>query len=385
MNIHCLNSISQEGLKHLGKNYNIVDSIDTADAILVRSAAMHDMQIPESVLCVARAGAGVNNIPIEEYSKRGIVVFNTPGANANGVKELVLCGMLIAARDVIGGTEWVQSISDHEGIEKDVEKGKKAFAGSEIRGKKLGVIGLGAIGGQVAAAAISLGMEVLGYDPFISINAAWMLSNQIERVIDLERIYRECDYITLHVPFTKENEGMICKQTLDMMKDGVVVLNMARGALVNDDDMAAALSSGKVKRYVTDFPDTKTSSMEGCIAIPHLGASTQESEENCAVMAVRETMEYLKYGTISNSVNFPTCDIGKCQSAQRLVILNKNVPNMLGQITSVVAEEGVNIANLMNKSREAYACTILDLETPARDDCIEKIAAIDGVLRVRVI
>lgn len=385
MNIHCLNSISQEGLKHLGKNYNIVDTVDTADAILVRSAAMHDMQIPESVLCVARAGAGVNNIPIEEYSKRGIVVFNTPGANANGVKELVLCGMLIAARDVIGGTEWVQSISDHEGIEKDVEKGKKAFAGSEIRGKKLGVIGLGAIGGQVAAAAISLGMEVLGYDPFISINAAWMLSNQIERVIDLERIYRECDYITLHVPFTKENEGMICKQTLDLMKDGVVVLNMARGALVNDDDMAAALSSGKVKRYVTDFPDTKTSSMEGCIAIPHLGASTQESEENCAVMAVKETMEYLKYGTISNSVNFPTCDIGKCQSAQRLVILNKNVPNMLGQITSVVAGEGVNIANLMNKSREAYACTILDLETPARDDCIEKIAAIDGVLRVRVI
>ncbi len=385
MNIHCLNSISQEGLKHLGKNYNIVDTIDTADAILVRSAAMHDMQIPESVLCVARAGAGVNNIPIEEYSKRGIVVFNTPGANANGVKELVLCGMLIAARDVIGGTEWVQSISDHEGIEKDVEKGKKAFAGSEIRGKKLGVIGLGAIGGQVAAAAISLGMEVLGYDPFISINAAWMLSNQIERVIDLERIYRECDYITLHVPFTKENEGMICKQTLDMMKDGVVVLNMARGALVNDDDMAAALSSGKVKRYVTDFPDTKTSSMEGCIAIPHLGASTQESEENCAVMAVRETMEYLKYGTISNSVNFPTCDIGKCQSAQRLVILNKNVPNMLGQITSVVAEAGVNIANLMNKSREAYACTILDLETQTNQDCIEKIAAIDGVLRVRVI
>ena len=383
--IHCLNAIANVGTDIFDENYKLTDNIEEADAIMVRSAAMGDMDFSENLLAIARAGAGVNNIPLERCADAGIVVFNTPGANANGVKELVICGMLLAARDVVGGIEWTRSIKDSDTIAKDVEKGKKNFAGGEIKGKKLGVIGLGAIGAEVANAAASLGLEVLGYDPFISVNAAWRLSRKIKPITDINEIFRECDYITLHVPLTDDNKGMIGKNSIPQMKDGVVILNFARDLLVDDDEMEKALESGKVARYVTDFPNTKSAKMEKAIVIPHLGASTQESEDNCAVMAANELVDYLENGNIKNSVNFPSCDMGVCQVEGRVALLHQNIPNMIGQITSAFAKNGYNISDLTNKSKGSKAYTLIDIESKASESLINELNAIEGILKVRVI
>ena len=383
--IHCLNAIANVGTDIFDENYKLTDNIEEADAIMVRSAAMGDMDFSENLLAIARAGAGVNNIPLERCADAGIVVFNTPGANANGVKELVICGMLLAARDVVGGIEWTRSIKDSDTIAKDVEKGKKNFAGGEIKGKKLGVIGLGAIGAEVANAAASLGLEVLGYDPFISVNAAWRLSRKIKHITDINEIFRECDYITLHVPLTDDNKGMIGKNSIPQMKDGVVILNFARDLLVDDDEMEKALESGKVARYVTDFPNTKSARMEKAIVIPHLGASTQESEDNCAVMAANELVDYLENGNIKNSVNFPSCDMGVCQVEGRVALLHQNIPNMIGQITSAFAKNGYNISDLTNKSKGSKAYTLIDIENKASESLINELNSIEGILKVRVI
>ena len=383
--IHCLNAIASVGTDIFDENYELTDNINEADAIMVRSAAMGDMEFSKNLLAIARAGAGVNNIPLERCADAGIVVFNTPGANANGVKELVICGMLLAARDVVGGIEWTRSIKDSDTISKDVEKGKKNFAGGEIKGKKLGVIGLGAIGAEVANAAASLGLEVLGYDPYISVNSAWRLSRKIKHITDINEIFKDCDYITLHVPLTNDNKGMIGKDSIAEMKDGVVILNFARDLLVDDDEMEKALESGKVARYVTDFPNAKSAKMEKAIVIPHLGASTQESEDNCAVMAANELVDYLENGNIKNSVNFPRCDMGVCQAEGRVAILHKNVPNMIGQITSAFAKNGYNISDLTNKSKASRAYTLIDIESKASEKLVDELNAIDGVLKVRVI
>ena len=381
----CLNPISQTGLGLFGEEYKQTEEMNDADAVLVRSAKMHDMELPENVKVIARAGAGVNNIPVDACAEKGIVVFNTPGANANGVKELVLAGMLLASRDIVGGIEWVAHEEDKEHIDKLAEKQKKQFAGCEISGKKLGIIGLGAIGAMVANSATHLGMEVYGYDPFISVNAAWMLSRSVKHIMDVNTIYRDCDYITVHVPLLDSTKEMINKDAFDQMKDGVVILNYARDLLVNDDDMAEALKSGKVKKYITDFPNAKTSAMEGVIATPHLGASTEESEDNCAVMAADELKDYLENGNIKNSVNYPACDMGICQVAGRIALLHANVPNMIGQITSILAAEGINIANMTNKSRDKYADTLLDLEDPAKPEAVAHLEKIGGMYKVRVI
>lgn len=384
-NIHCLNAISKYGTDFFTDDYQLTKELTEAEAILVRSASMHEIELPECLLTVARAGAGVNNIPLEACAEKGVVVFNTPGANANGVKELVLAGMLLASRDIVGGIAWCRSIQDDPDIAKTVEKGKKDFAGSEIKGKKLGVIGLGAIGAEVANAASRLGMEVYGYDPYISVNAAWMLSRSVKHITSIDTIYEECDYITVHVPLLDDTRGMICRQTLDMMKDGVVILNFSRDLLVNDDDMKQALESGKVRKYVTDFPNPKSAHMPGAIVIPHLGASTEESEDNCARMAVLEIMDYLENGNIKNSVNYPSCDMGICRAVSRIAIHHRNVPNMIGQITGAVAADGVNISDMVNKSRDKFAYTMLDLENHAGEETVKKLNGIDGILRVRVI
>ncbi|WP_251492802.1 phosphoglycerate dehydrogenase [Otoolea muris] len=383
--IHCLNPISSLGTDLFTEQYEMTDSLKEADGVLVRSASMHEMELPDGLRAIARAGAGVNNIPLKACSERGIVVFNTPGANANGVKELVLAGLLLAARDIVGGIGWCREQKDNAEIAKDMEKAKKAFAGREIKGKKLGVIGLGAIGAEVANAAAALGMEVYGYDPFISVNAAWMLSRDVKHITAVDSIYQECDYITVHVPLADKTRGMINRESLGQMKDGVVILNFARDLLVNDDDMAEALASGKVKRYVTDFPNPKVMQMEHVIVTPHLGASTEESEDNCAVMAVKELKDYLENGNIRNSVNYPACDMGVCASVRRIALLHMNVPNMIGQISSILASADMNIANMMNKSREQYAYTMVDLETDIDEATLEKLNAIKGVMRVRVI
>ena len=383
--IHCLNAIASVGTDIFNENYKLTDNINEADAVMVRSAAMGDMEFSKNLLAIARAGAGVNNITIERCADSVIVVFNTPGANANGVKELVICGMLLAARDVVGGIEWTRSIKDSDTISKDVEKGKKNFAGGEIKGKKLGVIGLGAIGAEVANAAASLGLEVFGYDPYISVNSAWRLSRKIKHITDINEIFRNCDYITLHLPLTNDNKGMIGKDSIAEMKDGVIILNFARDLLVDDDEMEKALESGKVARYVTDFPNTKSAKMEKAIVIPHLGASTKESEDNCAVMAANELVDYLENGNIKNSVNFPSCDMGVCQSEGRVAILHKNIPNMIGQITSAFAKNGYNISDLTNKSKGTKAYTLIDIESKASDKLVDELNSIDGVLKVRVI
>ncbi len=383
--IHCLNAIASVGTDIFNENYKLTDNINEADAVMVRSAAMGDMEFSKNLLAIARAGAGVNNIPLERCADAGIVVFNTPGANANGVKELVICGMLLAARDVVGGIEWTRSIKDSDTISKDVEKGKKNFAGGEIKGKKLGVIGLGAIGAEVANAAASLGLEVFGYDPYISVNSAWRLSRKIKHITDINEIFRNCDYITLHLPLTNDNKGMIGKDSIAEMKDGVIILNFARDLLVDDDEMEKALESGKVARYVTDFPNTKSAKMEKAIVIPHLGASTKESEDNCAVMAANELVDYLENGNIKNSVNFPSCDMGVCQAEGRVAILHKNIPNMIGQITSAFAKNGYNISDLTNKSKGTKAYTLIDIESKASDKLVDELNSIDGVLKVRVI
>ena len=383
--IHYLNKISQQGTALWTEDFALTDDMETADGIVLRSANMHDMVLPENLLAVARAGAGVNNIPLTSCADKGIVVFNTPGANARSVMELTLCGMLLGSRDVIGGVNWVQSIKDDPDIAKKVEKGKSRFAGHEIAGKKLGIIGLGNIGGPLANRARKLGMEVYGCDPHISVEAAWNLDGHVQRVKTPEEIYALCDIITVHVPLLKETEKMINASALAKMKDGVIILNFARDLLVDDDAMADALSSGKVARYVTDFPNPKTANMPGCIAIPHLGASTEESEDNCARMAVREMMDYLENGNIVNSVNYPNCDMGVCQSEGRITILHHNIPGSLGRFTAAIASENVNIAGLMNKSRGEYAYTMLDLDHHPSAEAVEHLKGIEGVVRVRVI
>ena len=382
---YCLNPISKVGLDNFSADYAKTEDINNAEGVLVRSASMHEMELPDGLLAVARAGAGVNNIPLDKCAEKGIVVFNTPGANANGVKELVFAGMLLAARDVVGGIEWVKGNASDENIAKTAEKEKKNFAGTELAGKKLGVIGLGAIGVKVANAARHFGMEVYGYDPYLSVNAAWSLSRDVKHVLNVEEIYKTCDYITIHVPLLDSTKGMINKEAIGMMKDGVILLNFARDLLANEQDVLDAIESGKVRRYVSDFPNATTAGKKGCIVIPHLGASTEESEDNCAVMAVQEMMDYLENGNIKNSVNYPNCDMGQCQSEGRITILHHNIPNSLGRFTAAIAGENINIDGLMNKSRGEYAYTMLDLDRHPSADVVEHLKQIDGVLKVRVI
>ena len=384
-NYHYLNKISQQGTALWSENFQSTDNVEAADAIVVRSASMHDMKMPEKLLAVARAGAGVNNIPLTSCAEEGIVVFNTPGANARSVMELALCGMLLASRDIIGGVNWVQSIKGSADIGRLVEKGKSQFAGHEIYGKKLGIIGLGAIGGPLANRARKLGMDVYGCDPHISVEAAWHLDRHVQRVKTREEIYSTCDIITLHVPLVKDTEKMINAEAIAKMKDGVIILNFARDKLVDDDAMAEALASGKVSRYVTDFPNEKTANMPGCIAIPHLGASTEESEDNCAKMAVQQIMDYLENGNIVNSVNYPNCDMGVCQAEGRITILHRNIPNSLGRFTAAIAADNVNIDGLVNKSRGEYAYTMLDFDQHPSEEVVEHLKQVEGVLKVRVI
>ena len=383
--ICCLNQISHYGTDRLTGDYTFVDDIKDAEGVMVRSASLHETEFPERLQAIARAGAGVNNIPLDECAKKGIVVFNTPGANKNGVKELVLAGMLLASRDIVGGIEWVAKEKDQEDIDKLAEKQKKQFAGCEIMGKKLGIIGLGAIGAMVANAASALGMEVYGYDPYISIDAAWNLSRTIKHIKSLDEIYSQCDYITIHVPLLDSTKEMINKEALDKMKDGVVLLNFARDLLVDEDALIEALDSGKVKKYVTDFANHTVAGHKGILVTPHLGASTEESEENCAVMAVKEVRDFLENGNIKNSVNFPNCDMGTCVAVGRIAICHKNIPNMISQFTKILGAEGLNIADMTNKSKGEYAYTLIDLESAASREALDELKAIEGVSRVRVV
>ena len=385
-NVKTLNKIAQVGLDQLDSaKYTCGDNVEHPDAILVRSAAMHDYAFEPELLCIARAGAGTNNIPLDRCAEAGIVVFNTPGANATAVRELVLCAMLLASRDVTGGIGWVkETVAAGEDVSALVEKKKSAFAGPELYGKSLGVIGLGAVGIRVANAAVKLGMKVYGYDPYLSVDAAWNLSRSIKHATDLETIFKTCDYITLHIPYTPDTKHTICKKTLDMMPDGVRLINLARGELVNDDDLLAALDSGKVARYVTDFPNNRLVAHEKVVAIPHLGASTPESEDNCAVMAAKEIADYLENGNIVNSVNMPTVAMPR-SGAARLCVIHRNIPNMIGSVLRMVADKGLNVENMMNKSRGDYAYTLIDVNPGANEDLIPELEGIDGVLRVRLI
>ena len=384
-NYTCLNPIAGVGLDLLSDEYNKVDDIKDAQAVLVRSAAMHDMELPKTLEVVARAGAGVNNIPLDKCAEAGIVVFNTPGANANGVKELVFAGMLLAARDVVGGIEWVKGEEGNADVAKLAEKQKKNFAGSEIAGKKLGVIGLGAIGVKVANAATHLGMEVYGYDPYISIDAAWSLSRNVNHVNAVEEIYKNCDYITIHVPLLDSTKKMINAEAIAMMKPTTVVLNFARDLLVDEEAMVAALEEGKIAKYVSDFPNPTTVGKKGCIVTPHIGASTEESEDNCAVMAVKEIRDFLENGNITHSVNYPDCNMGECKSAGRLLLLHRNVKGMISSYTSILGDANINISDMTNKSRGDYACTLLDVDAPVTKEVEEKLQTLDGVLKVRIV
>ena len=383
--IQTLNKISPAGTERFGQNYTVTDTAENPDAILVRSASLHETEFGSNLLAIARAGAGVNNIPLDRCAEAGICVFNTPGANANGVKELLISGMLLAARDIVGGIDWVKANADDENISKSMEKAKKNFAGSELKGKKLGVIGLGAIGVLVANAANRLGMDVYGVDPFLSVKNALTLSRDITVCKSYDELYKTCDYITVHVPYMPETKGLLNKGAFDQMKDGVVVLNFARDLLVNDDDMKEALESGKVAKYVTDFPNPAVVKMPNVIATPHLGASTEESEDNCAIMAVEEIRDFMENGNIRNSVNYPACDAGVCETKGRITVAHKNIPNMLTQFTNVFSSEGINIAHMTNKSRGDYSYCIFDIDSDSTETFAEKLSAIDGVLKVRII
>lgn len=382
---HCLDPISQVGLETFTEEYVPVSEPEKADAILVRSTNMKEMEFAKELKAIARAGAGVNNIHLEKCAEEGIVVFNTPGANANGVKELVLAGMLLASRDIIGGINWVQENEEDGNIAKDAEKAKKAFAGCELEGKKLGVIGLGAIGVLVANAATHLGMEVYGYDPYISVDSAWRLSRSIRHAKTVDEIYKDCDYITIHVPATDATKNMIDKDALGLMKKGVVVLNFARNVLVEEEAMVDALVSGHVKHYVTDFPTPQIAGVKGAIVIPHLGASTEESEDNCAVMAASQIKNYLENGNIKNSVNYPDCDMGLRGNNTRILLLHHNVPNMIGQFTKILADDNMNIADLTNKSKGKYAYTMIDIDSAVSENVIKELGTVEEVLRIRVI
>ncbi len=383
-NVLTLNKIAACGLDQLGDNYNVSDSCKDPDGIILRSFSMHEMELPKSLKCVARAGAGVNNIPIEKCTQEGIVVFNTPGANANAVKELVILGLLIGSRKVVDGIEWAKTLSGKgEDVAKMVEKGKGSYVGPEINGKTLGVVGLGAIGAMVANTAVELGMNVIGYDPFLTVDSAWRLSRKIIHAKTIDEIYEKSDYITLHIPATDETKGMINKETIAMMKDGVRILNFARGALINDAHMAIALEEGKVACYVTDFPNDAVLSMENVVAIPHLGASTPESEDNCAVMAAQELKDYLENGNIRNSVNFPNCEMAR--AGERICVIHQNVPAMLAALSKIVSDKGINITNMLNKSKKENAYTIIDIEGTADSSIIDVISDVEGVYSARLL
>ncbi|MCM1261189.1 MAG: phosphoglycerate dehydrogenase [Butyrivibrio sp.] len=382
---YCLNPISKVGTEKFSAQYEKTEDINEAEGILVRSASMHEMEMPKNLLAVARAGAGVNNIPIDKCAEQGIVVFNTPGANANGVKELVIAGMLLASRDVVGGIKWVSENKDDADISKTAEKAKKNFAGTEVQDKKLGIIGLGAIGVKVANVAKHLGMEVYGYDPYVSVDAAWNLSRDVKHVLNVDEIYESCDIITIHVPLMDATKGMINKDAIDKMKDGVILLNFARDLLVDEKAVLDGIKVGKIRKYVTDFPNATTAGQDGCIVIPHLGASTEESEDNCAKMAVKQMMDYLENGNIVNSVNYPKCDMGVCDQAGRIAIFHKNIANMITKFTACFGDNSINITNMMNKSKGEVAYTMMDIEVPASEEIIKKLASIEGVFRVRVI
>ena len=385
-NILTLNKIAAIGTSRLGDNYKYGDDVQNPDAVLVRSAAMHDMEFADNLLAIARAGAGTNNIPKDKCSEQGIVVFNTPGANANAVKELVIAGLLLSNRKIIEGYEWAKTLKGNgAAVGKMVEKGKSQFVGPEIKGKTLGVIGLGAIGQLVANAAVALGMEVYGYDPYVSVKAAWNLSSEVKYISDVKDIYKECNYITVHVPALDSTKGMINKEAFDLMQDGTVIINCARDVLVDEAAIGEALKSGRVKTYVSDFPNPTTAKMEGAIVLPHLGASTAEAEDNCAVMAVKELRNFIENGNIVNSVNYPNCDCGVCATEGRITVCHKNVPAVISKITTVLGAAGINIASMANQSRGDYAYSLLDIESSASDAVVEELSAIEGVIKVRVI
>lgn len=382
-NIKLMNKIATVGTDIFDRSmYNVADDVNNADAIMVRSAALHEMEFNPELEAIARCGAGVNNIPVDKCTEKGVVVFNTPGANANGVKELAICALIMAARDVVGGIKWAESLNGQEGIAKLVEKGKGAYVGNELVGKKLGVIGLGAIGGMVANAANALGMVVMGCDPYITPRAAWSLAPTINQAANYEEIYKTCDYISIHVPATPQTKNMICEKTLSMMKDGVKIINLARADLVNAADMKKAIADGKVSRYITDFPTEETVGENGIINIPHLGASTFESEDHCAVMAAKQLDEFLKCGNIVNSVNFPNVSLPHA-SAARVCVMHKNIPNMISQITAAFASANVNIENLANGSKGDIAYTIVETNDKADDTIVNSVSAIDGVFKVK--
>ena len=380
-----LNEIADEGLQLLTSDYEI-STDDNVDAILVRSANMHPLTIDQQVKAIARAGVGVNNIPLDDYAKKGIVVFNTPGANANGVKELVIAGLMLASRDIISAVDWMKSIADEgDDIPKKVESGKSNFTGPEVKGKTLGVIGLGAVGVIVANAANALGMQVLGFDPYISVSSAWGLSRNVKRATSYDELYERCDYLTLHVPLVDATRNLINDESISKMKEGVRILNFARGELVDDTAMAKALESGRIAKYITDFPNAATLNMKNCVSIPHLGASTPESEINCAIMAVNQVMDYLENGNIRNAVNYPDCDMGTCRSDARITLNHKNIPNMVSQITSIMGSHNINIATMLNMSQKAWAYTILDIDGAVGLNILQALEAIEGVVKVRLI
>lgn len=382
---HCLNPIAQVGLEKFTESYTNTASVEEAEGILVRSAVMHEMEFSNELLAIARAGAGVNNIPLDKCSEKGIVVFNTPGANANGVKELVIAGMLLASRDIVGGINWVKENKDDPNIAKAAEKAKTKFAGTEIQDKKLGIIGLGAIGVKVANVAKNLGMEVYGYDPYVSVDAAWNLSRDVKHVLNVDQIYENCDMITIHVPLMEATRGMLNADAISKMKQGVVLMNFARDLLADEEAIIDGIQAGKVSKYITDFPNPTTAGKEGCIVIPHLGASTEESEDNCAKMAVKEMMNYLENGNIINSVNFPNCNMGICTQAGRVAVFHKNTANMITKFTAIIGDAGINIATMLNKSKGEYAYTLIDIENPISKEIAMSLESVEGVLRVRII
>ncbi len=384
-NILCLNKIAPCGTDKFDKAaYNVGTDVQNPDAIMVRSAAMHDMTFNPEMIAIARAGAGVNNIPVDRCAKEGIVVFNTPGANANGVKELAICALMLASRNIVGGIKWVDTLIGTEGVAKAVEAGKSKFAGVEVLGKKLGIIGLGAIGGMVANTAVHLGMDVIGCDPFLSVDAAWNINHHVQKAATFEEIFKKADYISLHVPATPDTKNMIHAETIATMKDGVRIINLSRADLVNAEDMKAALASGKVASYVTDFPTDQMIGVEGAVTIPHLGASTAESEDNCAVMAALELVDYLENGNIKNSVNFPNVSMPR-SGDKRVCVLHANVPTILSQITALLSELGTNIENMTNKSKGDNAYTVLDVTGDFSDEAVAKLEHVEGIARVRVI
>lgn len=383
LKVKLMNKIAKVGTDVLSPaKYEIGEQVENEDAIMVRSAALHDIEFPKNLRAIARCGAGVNNIPVDKCTKEGIVVFNTPGANANAVKELAIAALILASRDVVGGVKWVETLAGQTDVAKLVEKGKSAFVGHELAGKTLGVIGLGAIGGMVANAAISLGMNVMGYDPYITAKAAWSLAPSVNQASDYADIFKHCDYITLHVPATPQTKNMICESSIAQMKDGVRILNLARADLVNTADLKAALASKKVAVYVTDFPTDETAGVEGILAIPHLGASTVESEDHCAVMAAQQLDEFLTCGNIRNSVNFPTISVPRSEKP-RVCIMNENIPNMLSQITAAFSSRNINIENFANGSKGDVAYTIVETNVPATEEILNDLKNIQGVFGVR--